>query len=247
MNADVFAVIDLETTGLTPPAAVIEIGIALRDYAGRQTYVQGTISKLFSPGDQEITPENRAIHHINPAWLKDKPVFNAEGLHFATHAPYWVAHNAAFERQFIDPMIQPMLDAGHLKRAPIWICTKKCAVRQWPHFNSHSNQVLRYALPIPHCTHVEFDPPHRAAPDAMVTAEILKMLLQHQTAETLARWTAEPLLFLRLPFGKHKGKPLAEVPPDYLDWMLKQSDIDADVRFTCETELARRAALEMAQ
>lgn len=28
----------------------------------------------------------------------------------------------------------------------------------------------------------------------------------------------------RMPFGKHKGKTLENVPPDYLDWAMKQTE-----------------------
>jgi exodeoxyribonuclease X len=102
---------------------------------------------------------------------------------------------------------------------------------------------LRYALPIPDCTNRRFDPPHRALPDALVTTEILKILLSLQSVETLVQWTNEPTIFTRLPFGKHKGQLLADVPADYFAWLLRQPDTDEDVKATANHELARRRAL----
>ena len=29
-----------------------------------------------------------------------------------------------------------------------------------------------------------------------------------------------------MPFGKHKGVPISEVPKDYKQWLLRQSDVD---------------------
>jgi exodeoxyribonuclease X len=33
-----------------------------------------------------------------------------------------------------------------------------------------------------------------------------------------------------MPFGKHKGMPIAEVPKDYVRWLLNQPDIDPFLR-----------------
>jgi DNA polymerase III epsilon subunit-like protein len=60
-------VVDLETTGLAPPAAVIELGYVrgtanqAQASARRLTWIEEA-KNLFHPGDQVITPENRAIH-----------------------------------------------------------------------------------------------------------------------------------------------------------------------------------------
>jgi len=33
-------------------------------------------------------------------------------------------------------------------------------------------------------------------------------------------------------FGKHKGTPWRDLPPDYLDWIVNKSDMDEDAKFT---------------
>jgi DNA polymerase-3 subunit epsilon len=33
-----------------------------------------------------------------------------------------------------------------------------------------------------------------------------------------------------MPFGKHKGKPLSAVPPDYLDWLINRDGIPVDLQ-----------------
>jgi uncharacterized protein (DUF3820 family) len=42
---------------------------------------------------------------------------------------------------------------------------------------------------------------------------------------------------LTLPFGRHKGKPLGDVPGDYLRWMLKECRLSSGRQ--CSHQLAR--------
>jgi len=83
-------------------------------------------------------------------------------------------------------------------------------------------------------------PPHRAGPDAYVTAHLLKDMLLETTVEQLVAWTSEPKLLLKVPFGKHKGAQWADIPDDYLAWITRQADMDPDVVWNAGVELARR-------
>lgn len=42
--------------------------------------------------------------------------------------------------------------------------------------------------------------------------------------------THEELKKFAMPFGKHKGKPLEEVPLDYLDWALREYGMASQTR-----------------
>ena len=82
-------------------------------------------------------------------------------------------------------------------------------------------------------------PPHRALPDAWVTAHILKRMFQEKTVEDLIELTQTPIMIENFNFGKHSGKSVAEVTatdPRYLRWMLQQ-DFDADTVFTIKHHL----------
>jgi hypothetical protein len=46
---------------------------------------------------------------------------------------------------------------------------------------------------------------------------------------------------LTLPFGKHKGRPLGDVPGDYLRWMLRECKLSSGLRAAVGAELATRA------
>jgi hypothetical protein len=43
-----------------------------------------------------------------------------------------------------------------------------------------------------------------------------------------------------LPFGKHKGRPLAEVPASYLSWLLAEVKLSSGLRCAVAAELTRR-------
>jgi exodeoxyribonuclease X len=53
-------------------------------------------------------------------------------------------------------------------------------------------------------------------------------------------WTQEPKLLPNIPFGKHRGVPWADAPLDYLQWVIRQTDMDQEVVWNAKQELARR-------
>lgn len=128
MTEPLIAVIDVETTGLPPDAAVCEVATAMVSYHGGGWSNLTPIAQLANPG-RFIPPEASAVHHITDADVKDE--IDAEvvlrGLQ-ALDCDIWAAHYAKFERAFFDPP------------GARWICTWKCALRQWPHAPSHGNQ-----------------------------------------------------------------------------------------------------------
>jgi exodeoxyribonuclease X len=84
------------------------------------------------------------------------------------------------------------------------------------------------------------DRAHRALPDAYVTAHLLREILKHASIGELISWTKEPILLPRVPFGKHRGQAWKDVPPDYLQWILRQQDMNEDVVHTARHHLEKR-------
>lgn len=85
---------------------------------------------------------------------------------------------------------------------------------------------------------------HDAAADCLMCAEILKGYLSKFTERTLEQLTfdvGQPMLLDAFPFGKHQGKPLDEVPLDYLQWCYdKFEGCSPDLRYTLEVKLGLR-------
>lgn len=109
---------------------------------------------------------------------------------------------------------------------------------------AHGNGVLRYWLeergviqPDPALCY----PPHRAGPDAYVTANILLAMLRVVPARQLVSWTKLPLVQPVCPIGQQwRGKPWAEVDGGFLQWMLRQPEMDADSKWNAQQEIERR-------
>jgi exodeoxyribonuclease X len=219
------AVVDTETTGLEPEtASILELGVVT--IPGFDTY-----SSIVKPG-HPIELAAMAAHHITEEEA-------AKGIQFKDaikkskieKADVIAAHNAAF-------------DMGFLKIDKPVICTWRCAQHLWHDAPAYGNQVIRYFLRIEDELHngdgakIMKLPPHRALPDAWVTAHILhKMLIKH-SPEQLVELTKAPILLKMCRFGKHRGAEWKDVPRDYMLWMLKQQPgFDSDTVFTIKTQL----------
>ncbi|MBJ7485412.1 exonuclease domain-containing protein [Brevundimonas sp.] len=229
-------VVDLETTGGDRTSEIIEVGIVdvVQGADGEWTPLP-PVSKLFRPRG-EISFHAMAVHHLTPEHFCDAdPHCDEYALRemFAACGPadVMVAHSARFERGFI-------ADTAHAGLP--WICTLRSAKQVWPDAPGHSNQVLRYWRGHRHDPALA-DPAHRAGPDAWVTAHTLIDLLKTASIEQMIEWSNAPRDVETVPFGKHRRKPWAQVPDDYLRWMAGQSDMDADVLTAARAEIERRS------
>jgi exodeoxyribonuclease X len=172
-------VIDIETTGIDPETdAIIEI-------ASVDLLKDGTIanqrSALVRP-PIPVPPESSAVHHLIDEDLAFAPQLD-EVLDQFRGADAYVAHNADFERSFLQ---------RHLGDA-VWACTYKSALRIWPDLPSHSNQALRYRLGLVNPFNIDRHTlsPHRALSDAIVTAAVFNEIAKHATWPELKKYIAD--------------------------------------------------------
>lgn len=226
-------VIDSETTGVDHTKdRVIQIGAVDLTKTG-VINIQQTLVSL--PEGMTVPPASSAVHHIIDADLVGAPAFD-EAIVPYRGADFYVAHNAPFDAGFL---------AEPLGAKPEqWICTFKAALRAWPEAPGHSNQALRYWLgevePFGF-TRAEL-PSHAAASDCIVTAAIFHRLLKTEgvTFALMKQWSAEPALFTVMNFGKHAGTRYDQIPADYLEWMIKQQDMDESKKFSARYWLNER-------
>jgi exodeoxyribonuclease X len=226
-------IFDIETSGLTPETgSVIEIGHS--DVTLPARTIGDPVSTLHASAFP-ITPENRAVHHINPATLLNRPMFDPVAWNGQAEAD-GVTCLAAFNSDF---------DAAFLKPTLPVICLYKSALRAWPELTKHSNSAVFYALEdrgLCRGANYAYVTAHRAGPDAYVSAWVFKALLEAgHTSKQMLEWSREPALLPRCPLGKHKGAEWADVPRDYLQWIVRAPDMGADVVFCARRELERRA------
>ena len=227
-------VIDLETTGNAPPThAVVEIGwqdVALG--ADGQWALQGDGGSMMVNPGRPIPPVTMAVHHIRDEDVADARYWHDVARPLLDPWPRRVAlaaHRASFEEQFCTPALTHGAD---------WICTWKCALRLWPDSPGFSNQMLRYWRRPEGMEHERGLPAHRAFPDAYVTAHHLRDMLNQASAADLIAWSKLPGLLPRVRYGPDRGKEWREIENESLAGFL--TDRDPDIRFTAETEYARR-------
>ena len=224
-----YLVLDTETTGLDPSVdRLVEVAATPVTPGSPDGPVGVAKSTLINP-ERDIPATASAVHHLTarhvahaPTWAEVAPLIVAE----MEAADVLVAHNAPFDRAFLPPVDRP------------WLDTLRLARHLWPEAPKHSNQVLRYWLPLD----VDVDLPHRAADDTYVTAALLIRALASlppevgPTVADLLAWVARPVWVGHMTFGKHQGQPITELPRDYLQWLLFKATfpLDPDLRYTLE-------------
>lgn len=228
---------DTETTGFDAETNSI-VEIAFVDQCGEWNH------SLVNP-KHPIGFGAMATHHITPEMVRHQPyleeTLEAIGLgpdglltfFEANEEPILVFHNAEFDRAFLPPHLQDLR----------YVCTWRCAVAMFPNAESHSNGALWYEFGLNHEMPEEAGSmPHRALFDALMTADLMKHMLEHVVRENpnitdplehLIWLTQQPILLNTVRFGKHRGQEWKDVPYDYLKWCLRQ-DMDKDVLFTCD-------------
>lgn len=236
--------IDFETTGKDPLASYpIEVGLASPD-DGAFTWERF----IALPEGETIPPETSAVHHIIDSDLEGAGAWHQVLVQLAVQtdfdsedptgpdSPIFVAHNADYERG--------VLSRSDFSKAR-WICTYKAALRVWPDAPTHSNEGLRYWLQLGNDRGRRgATGAHSALHDAKVTAAILNGLLDAGASiEDMIAWSNEPRLLKTCPFGKHRGQPWADIPQSYFDWVLKQPDMEEDIKWNIRRAMMERRGM----
>lgn len=209
--------LDVETSGLTKDDAIVEIGWCTVGYDGGESPTISIPESIIVNPKRKIDVIATSIHHITDEEASaGADVEDALCLALAD-ADVLVAHNSRFEQQFI-------------KIDMPWIDTYRVALFHASHAPAHSLQVLRYWLKLKVDPALAM-PPHRAAADAYCCAHLLARMLAKISIEEMIDISSRPALLPKLRFGKHGDLPLAQVPKDYLKWILSQ-DFDEDTKYT---------------
>lgn len=228
-----FRCVDFETTGMpgAEGSAVCEVGWCDIQIMGDGSPLVGLPTAMFCNPGRLMPPEAQAVHHIASHEVAEAPALADVAPRLAEDGPaFLVAHNAKFEQHFLPNAPAP------------WICTYKVALRLWPDAPSHSNQVLRYFLGLDLGDGTLAMPPHRAGPDAYVTAHLFARMIEDGacTVDDMARWSSGPPLLPRITFGKHRGSRWEDAPKDYLEWIVNKSDLDSDTKANARHHLKAR-------
>lgn len=205
---DKHVVVDFETTGMSPGYRPVEIAWLEFD---ESLNVIGAVESLINP-QMPIEPGAKKVHGISDEMVKDAPTL--EEFMKVDHADKFrnsnvlvVAHNAKFDL----PMFAPF--CGQATQ----LCTVNLGRKLYPAAKSFQLGVLAKICG------VEKVPTHRALDDV----ETCFALLQHfasSSSKSLDELIelAESIDFdAVMPFGKHKGTKVVDLPEDYATWLVK--------------------------
>lgn len=201
---------DTETTGTRPQVdRIVEIAAydPLRDV---------TFESFVNP--QIPIPEEAAkIHGITDDMVASAPLFKDVGekfIEFCGSDCVLIAHNNDnFDRHFLDEESK-----RHGIEFPSWpmVDTLKWARKYRPDLPKHSLQYLRTVYGI------EENRAHRALDDVIVLHQVFSEMIDDLTMDQVLVLLEAPLEVETMPFGKYQGRPLSEVPRDYVKWLEKQ-------------------------
>ena len=210
---DNYIVVDFETTGLAPGYRPVEIAWLEFD----ENFCEiNSVESLINP---QIPIEHGAekVHGISDAMVKDAPTLDdfitvQHADKFRNSNVLVVAHNAKFDY----PMFAPYCAQA------TQLCTMNLGRKFYPAAPSYKLGVLAKICG------VHKVPTHRALDDV----ETSFALLQHfATANSLS---ISELIELEqavdpnavMPFGKHKGTKIVDLPKDYAIWLIDTLDKD---------------------
>lgn len=163
-----------------------------------------------------ITLGALATHHIMDEELVDCPPSAEFAL--PDGCQYLIGHNVDFDWQAAG-------SPEHIKR----ICTLALARMIWPQADSHSQSALLYLIDRQNARE-RLRSAHSAGADVenchLLLTVIIDQLGGVSSWEELWQHSEAARVPTVMPFGKHKGTPIADVPWDYKQWLSRQPDVD---------------------
>ncbi len=207
-------VFDTETTGCTEPE-IIEAAWLRLDTPNHLTVLE-RFEQRYRP-TQPITLGALATHHIYDEELAECAPSATFSL--PDHTSYLIGHNVDYDWQ--------VAGKPDVKR----ICTLALSRYLLPGLDSYSQSAVLYHTYRTQAREWLRDA-HSALADVHNCLRILDYLLKHtaspapQTWEALWDLSEHARVPLVMPFGKHKGQPIAQVPMDYRNWLLRQDDVN---------------------
>jgi DNA polymerase-3 subunit epsilon len=241
-------ILDVEATGPDyTTAQIIELAFCLRDGDSWTAF-----DELHKP-DDPITPEISAITNITNRMVEDcvpfrdaLPAFN-DILSKLTGKGFCVAHNVKYDKGIL---------AQHGIIDQDWLCTLRMIRKLYQGDDSvkmHNLPYLRYRfdLEIP-----EDAMAHRADADALCAAALLEHIVDElenrgiiekdvDYAPQILEWMESPIIIDTMPFGKHKGKKLADVPISYWTWAFENLDSLDETKESFDKDFADSIAIAL--
>ncbi|HJF28617.1 3'-5' exonuclease [Acinetobacter sp. RF15A] len=179
--------------------------------------------------DEPISFAAMAVHHILQSDLDGQPHYSSFEL--PTETTYIIGHNIDYDIRALEKC---GVDSSNIKA----ICTLALARRVWPEAEAHNISALIYMITKGSERAREMiRKAHRADMDIILTANILMHIVHHlkiNSLEELYAASEDARIPRSINFGKHRGTAIAELPADYVQWLLRQDELDPYLRKALE-------------
>ena len=221
-------ILDTETHTLN--GQPIEIAYApIQIHDGKLTLDKSQIFDQLYRVDEPISYAAIAVHHILESELVDQPHYTSFSLPQDT--TYIIGHNIDYDIRALEKC---GVDISKIKA----ICTLALARLVWPDAEAHNISALIYMITKGSAKARDMiKKAHRADMDIILTANILMHEIHHlkiQTIEELYTASEDARIPRAINFGKHRGTAIADLPADYMQWLLRQEDLDPYLRKAIE-------------
>ena len=166
-----------------------------------------------------IEPGAQAIHGISDADVADCPTLETVLAPLKDVPVYTIGHNVSFDLRMVKPHLNVVESC----------CTLELSRQYIKGTTNHKLETLQKELNLPVQTS------HSALGDVRTCRDLLLHIMQITglDLETIFERANMPKMLLKMPWGKHKGVPIARVPKGYRAWLLGQ-EIDKNLRYTLE-------------
>jgi len=207
-----FLIADTETTGLTAPIKVVELGWILVD---EELNVIEEFDSLINP-ERDIEPDASGIHNIRAKQVVDSP--KIEEIDFPDGEICLICHRVDFDSPLLSPHMDVVAEAD----------TLVLARRMLPDSPNHKLGTLSAYCNLPDQL------AHRALGDCRTVLNLIDYLMEGSGMNLiqLINYSNTPIKLEYINFGKHRGIPFDEVPSGYMKWLKSLRDLDIDMKYT---------------
>lgn len=224
-------ILDTETHTLN--GLPIEIAYApVEVHAGKLSLDKSQLFDQLYQVNQPISYAAMAVHHILESDLVDQPLYTSFELPADT--TYIIGHNVNYAMAAI---ARCGVETQDIKA----ICTLALARKVWPQADAHNISALIYLISKGSDKARELlKGAHRADADIILTANILMHIVHHlniHNIDDLYLASEQARIPTKINFGKHKGSLIQDLPHDYINWLLRQDDLDPYLKKALEKTL----------
>lgn len=205
-------ILDTESTGVIEPIEPVEMAWLRLESPALET---GEFFEQRYRPSKPIELGALATHHIMDEELMDCPASSTCKL--PDDVTVIVGHNIDFDYKVIGSPKVRRID------------TLAMARKVWPMLDSHKMGALLYHIERARAR-VLLQDAHSALQDCRNCLVVLRAIAGQvggfASWHDMWRFSGDARVPTIWPFGKHKGIPIEETPRDYLEWCLRQKDMD---------------------